>query len=140
MLESPRRVLRLMTLLCLISFASLAGTACGLFSPSEDKDEDFSGSLQPKVSDIDFYTFSSENGGVVVKFTAMSDPNVLLGVAVGQPVGNGCNPYTNLNNPASKLNSQAINSAINKGSYCLIVYDNGSLANAVTYTVRVTHP
>jgi hypothetical protein len=139
MIESPRRVLRLMTLLCLIGFASLAGSGCGLFGPSDDINDDFSGTLQPKLADI--YSFSVDaNGGVIVKITSLSDSNMLLGIAIGQFVGNGCNPYTNLNNFAAKLNSQAINSAINKGSYCLMVYDNGTLTAAVNYTVRVTHP
>ena len=139
MLHTPHRVLRLMTLLCLVGLAALAGSACGIFSPSEDTDDDFSGTLQPKLADI--YSFTADgNGAVVVRITSLSDQNVLLGVAVGQFVGNGCNPYANLTNTLAKLNSQAINSPINEGSYCFMVYDNGTLTAPVNYTVRVTHP
>ena len=137
MLHTPRRVLRLMTLLVFLT--PLAGAGCGIFGPSEDKDDDFSDTLQPDTADI--YQFDvSENGGVVVRITALSDQNVTLGIALGTLVGTGCNTFVNANNIASTLNRQAINTPINKGTYCLQVYDNGTLMAPVTYTVRVTHP
>jgi hypothetical protein len=136
--HTPRRVLRLMTLLALLT--PLAGAGCGIFGPSEDKDDDFSDTLQPKTADIYQFDVSENGGAVVVRITALSDSNVTLGIALGTFAGTACSTFVNANNIASTLNRQAINTPINKGTFCLQVYDNGTLTAPVTYTVRVTHP
>jgi len=114
-------------------------SACGDLGPSKNSNTDFSDRLE--VGGFDIFQFNvSKNGEFSVTLTALSNPNAVLGVWVGQP-GNGvCNPIAGYVTPIAVLNRDALNSFIQKGTYCLEVYDPGSLTEAVNYTVRVSHP
>ena len=113
--------------------------ACSDLGPSQNSNTDFSERLE--TGGFDVFQFNvDKNGEFFVRLTALSNPNAVLGIWVGQP-GNGiCNPIAGYVTPIAVLNRDALNSFIQKGTYCLQVYDSGSLTEAVNYTVRVSHP
>ena len=110
--------------------------------------ETFTGLLNPNGANV--VSFVTQTGGTVVATLTSVGPDATqtIGFALGtfNPVSNTCQiVFDNTAAlPAASFNTQA--STI--GSYCVRVYDNGSVATAVangsatafTYTVTVSHP
>ena len=119
--------------------ASTAGCS-GVTDPSKNKNDDIPDDISPGLSQIYEWT-AAKNGEYNVTITALSNPNVILGVSAGfLTVAGTCTGIGTNNNAV--LNRTALSGAIAKGTYCLSVYDNvgGSLTDTVTYTVRLSHP
>ena len=126
----------------------LAGTAvlaafvaaCGGVGPdANNTNTSFSERLE--VGGQDTFQFTvQKNGEFSVQLTALSNANAVLGIYVGQMGSGICNPIVGYVTPIAVLNRDALSSSITKGAYCLQVYDSGSLAGTVDYTVRVNHP
>lgn len=117
----------------------LAATACGgVTSPSSNRTLDIPGVLQ--VGDQNTHTFTaSKNGEYEVRITALAPSSTAyIGIAVGRQAGGSC--FTEANNPFAQLNRLALSGAAFSGGYCVTVYDPGSLSEAQTYTIRVSHP
>jgi hypothetical protein len=126
-------------LLAAVMAASTAGCS-GVADPSKNANDDITDTIDPGLSQL--YSFVvAKNGEYNVTITALSNPNVVLGVSVGFLTVAGTCGGIGTNNLAV-LNRTALSGSIAKGTYCLSVYDNlgGSLTDTVTYTVRLSHP
>jgi hypothetical protein len=121
-------------------FLTFLAGACGGVGPDENNTTStFSERLE--VGGSDTFQFSvGKNGEFSVRITSLSNSNAILGVWVGQPGLNACTPIVGYVAPVAVLDRDALSSFIQKGSYCLQVYDSGSLRETVDYTVRVSHP
>lgn len=120
------------------AMALLAGCS-GVANPSNNAVDTFNGTVTPEGAPTTYAFTASRNGEMSVRFTAIAPNSAsLIGVAVGQQVAGGCSIF-NLNN-LTGLNRDALIMPINKGNYCLQVFNGGGVAAAQTYTVQVSHP
>jgi hypothetical protein len=119
--------------------AVVLAASCGGVGPSDNVNQDFSGRLEFNTSAVHQFSVG-ENGEMTVTVTALSNPNILLILYVGQIVGSNCAPIAGYVSQAAALNRQAISNYITRGSYCLEVIHPGTFPEDVDYTVRVSHP
>lgn len=126
----------------ILCFAALAAaSACGgIDSPSSNQVETLTGTVA--VGDAISHPFSvGKTGELFATITQLSpDTNVLIGMSVGQATSSGCAPLIGFINNTAHLNAQALGGVIQKGSYCLQVFDAGFLTQPANYTVRLSHP
>jgi len=133
--------LRSLCALLLSAVVAISAASCsGVTDPSKNKNDDITDTIDPFTSDIYEWT-AAKNGEYSVTITALSNPNVILGVSAGFLTVNGTCSGIGINNTAV-LNRAALSGPISKGTYCLAVYDNlsGTLTETVTFTVRLSHP
>jgi len=118
--------------------AAFAAACGGVSEPSKNVTETFSGTLNVGASNLWNFS-SSKNGEVDVRITDLNpSTNVVLGVGLGQPATGGCAVATA--NGFSSLNRSAVAGPVNKGAYCVLVYDSGALTTPTAYTITVSHP
>jgi len=126
--------------LLIAAAAALVSFACGgVTSPSQNKQDTFSGTLA--VGGITcFGNISVPNSGEFsVKITALS-PNATAIVGTAWAQGGNCDLVVQQNN-FSTLNTPALAGAVlQKGTYSVAVYDVGALTVAQNVTVVVSHP
>jgi hypothetical protein len=120
-----------------LSALFLAGCS-GVVDPSKNQVENFSGTLN-LLAQVDHNFNVEKNGEVQVRLTSIT-PNsaAILGVGLGQPAGSTCGIYS-VNNIAG-VGRDAFGSSIQKGSWCVRVFDNGTLTAPQNYTLQVSHP
>src|SRR5438552_19141989 len=121
-------------------------TACGgVVDPSKNQTQEFSGTVPVGAAGPSHDFRVSKNGEYTATITGLT-PNsvVFIGVLVGQPTSAGCTntgPFGTGANQSSQLNRPALNGFINKGDYCLQLFDPGNLLpTTASYTVTVSHP
>jgi hypothetical protein len=118
--------------------AGLVAIGCGgVTDPSKNQSETFTGALTPGGRWNQ--TVNVSNGGEFsVKLTALSPtPTAVLGMVWAQ----GANCELTLQSVYASLNQQALAGAIfQKGAYCVLVYDPGTLSVAQNFTIIVSHP
>ena len=122
-------------------FAISAAGCGGPTDPSKNKNDDVTDTISPGLNEI--YEFvAAKNGEYSVTITALSNPTVVLGIGVGLLNTFGTCSAVIGSNDLAVLNRTALTGPINKGTYCLSVYDNlgGSLTDTVTFTIRLSHP
>jgi len=131
--------------LALLIASVLGGISCGsVTSPSNNVTDTFSGTLEPRGLKIHPFSVSA-TGEVSVKITSLQpNPNLLLGTAVGQPQSDGACAYSQRIFPSefAAVNIVSVTGPIEKGSWCVAIYDPlpGRLAVASAYTLTVSHP
>jgi hypothetical protein len=133
---------RALCALVLAATVAIALPACsGVADPSKNKTDDITDTLAPFLDQIYSFT-ASKNGEYSVTITALSNPNVVLGVGVGLLNSFGTCSTVIGSTDLAVLNRTALTGSLNKGNYCLSVYDNlgGTLTDTVTFTVRLSHP
>ncbi len=137
----------------LAAAAALATAACGggddlstttaASTVTGPTTELFEGQLTPGGSA--FYSFTVTTEGLanvmLASVTSTTAPGtssaVVLGLALGTPVGTGCT-ITNSIPATAGLTSQMVNDLV-PGTYCARVYDLGSLKSAVNFAIRILH-
>jgi hypothetical protein len=125
----------------LLPLAVLA-TACGdntstPTTPSTHTVQTFTGTLQPLGTDV--YTFATTiSGEITVTLTNAGLPaGVSLGMGVGTPNGSACTLIKA--QPVQPANIAQVTGSADPGSFCVAVYDLGTLTAPVDYTVVVSH-
>jgi hypothetical protein len=80
----------------------------------------------------------SNGGEYSVKLTALSPtPTAVIGMVWAQ----GANCELTIQSNFASLNQQALGGPIyQKGAYCILVYDPGTLTVAQNFTIQVSHP
>lgn len=123
-------------------------SACGgINSPSSNKVETFTGTVQP-ANFGPTHSFSlSGSGEVLVTVTNITPGNVFLGVVYGQLLGSSCGPIQQTAVSTANLGKTAITAqAFAKGEYCVALFDAAAAQGltpfslAQNYTVTVSHP
>ena len=100
---------------------------------------------QLSVGGSAFYSFTVTTTGlanvllasVSTTTTPGTSSTVVLGLALGMPIGTDCT-ITNAVPTAAGLTSQMVNS-LTPGTYCARVYDIGNLKSAVNFAIRIVH-
>jgi hypothetical protein len=124
-------------LLPLTLLAAGCGSASTSTAPSVHAVQTFNGTLQPLGTDM--YNFTTAITGIVtVTLTNASPPAaVTLGLGIGTPSGGACALIQTL--PAQAANVAQFSGTADPGSYCVTVFDLGTLTAPVNYTVVVSH-
>ena len=143
MIAFLQRIKRFSRALCSAWVLVLVGVlygACGIADPSKNAQDVFTAPLS--VGGVNTHTFSaSKSGEFSVTVNSVSpDASTILGTAFGQILSGGCALVPGYVNGFSRLNIAALTGPIDKGNYCIQVYDPGSLTRSETYTVTVSHP
>jgi hypothetical protein len=109
-------------------------------SPSGTQTTDtFSGTVSVRGNDVHTFTITI-SGDVQIDLTDVNGGSTIpLGVAVGTPNGAACSVLPGASVPTPASATAQLTGAMTSGTYCVQVYDIGSLTGAVTYTVTVTH-
>ena len=129
---------RFVTALPLVA-ALLAGGCSGITDPSKNTVESFSGTVTV-LGAATTHNFSvGKNGEVSVRLTSITPNSAsLLGTAIGQQFSGGCTTVA-VNN-FTGLNKDTFAGPIQKGAWCVQVFDSGTLSAAQNYTIQVSHP
>lgn len=136
----------------LLCVTALSAEGCGLFQNSaaptttttENPNETFSGTMEPKGSSI--FTFTVTRVGNVSVTLASLSPSSIAAVGLGIGTSSGttggpttCTPTTSTENATAGPTAQ-LTVTQNPGTYCLKVYDVGLVATTATFTIKITHP
>ena len=126
---------------------ALMAVACGDKDPGTttsptvtQKTDSFTGTVQVGGSTV--HNFTVENSGQVsVTLTTASPPaDVVLGIGVGTPSDNACGLLQGASINARAGSTPQLTGVVSPGMLCVKVFDVGSQAAAVSYTVTVMHP
>lgn len=123
-----------------LGLAVLAAACGGIIDPSKNTVENFGGTLQPGGTTAKNFEVS-KNGEVEVTIATVSPTpqNGSIGVGLGQISGANCVPLSGY--VASGVPNRKIQwGFLNKGTYCVLVFDPGVLTVAVNFTGTVSHP
>lgn len=101
----------------------------------------FTGTLQPRA--VRFYSYTLQYAGTVTAMLASVERNGApagnpLEIGIGVPAGTGCAATMTLNGPPSLVPQLRHDAAA--GTYCVRIADVDGLPQAMTFTIRVTHP
>jgi len=103
----------------------------------------FTGTLSPQSSS--FYSFTLTQAGAV-SITVVSlatgpftpTPGTIVGIGYGTPVGTGCS-LTSSAQTGAGLSAQLV-TASGAGTFCVSIFDVGSLTTPTNFVVRIVHP
>jgi hypothetical protein len=124
-------------------FAGACNLLPGLSSPTDPTSQPtattFSGSLAPQGAPV-FFTFTAGAGPVAVTLTSVN-PSTTSGIGLGLGTPNGTTTCTLTNFTTSAVVSSTPQISVTEaaGSYCVQVYDPGSLANSLAFALSVSH-
>jgi hypothetical protein len=126
------------SLALLILAAALGSPGCGgTTSPSQNQQETFTGTLAVGGSATRPVNIGN-NGEYSVKITALS-PTPTATVGMGWYQGGNCELLIQQN--YAQLNQPALAGGIfQKGTYCVAIFDVGTLTVAQNFTIVVSHP
>jgi len=65
------------------------------------------------------------------------DPGVTVGLGIGQLSGTTCSLLVS---NSTATTGTVVSTQVQAGTYCVSVYDVGTLAGPATYSLSVTHP
>lgn len=117
---------------------AVLAAACSPVGVSNNTVDNFSGTLQ--LGGANAHTFVvARNGEVEVSLTSVapSPQGGALRVGLGQPSGPNCAVGTSDFGIPNRTIQFGI---LNKGTYCVLVFDPGVLTVAVSYTGTISHP
>jgi hypothetical protein len=120
--------------------AALVSMSCGgVTDPSKNTVDTFTATLA--VGAVNIHSFNAANSGEISVIIKALSPvsNAVLGVTYGLSQSDGS--CAAINGSAGSLSSVVFSNAIQKGSYCLAVYDYFSILSVPeNYTITVSHP
>lgn len=121
-----------------IASALILSACSGVTDPSKNQVETFSGALAV-AGHVDHNFSVGKTGEMTARLTSIS-PNAasLFGVGLGVQINGTCAVQT-ANNVAGTTRD-ALSTSIQKGSWCVQVFDNGTLTATQNYTIQVSHP
>ena len=123
--------------LCLAAAVLTAGCG-GIIDPSKNLIDTPSGTIAP--GGFVFHTFSaSKTGEFEIRITNLNNADAFLHMAYGPDAG-GCN-RASLGDAYRQLNQAGFGGSIQKGNYCVYLYDDLLALKAESpYTLRISHP
>ena len=102
--------------------------------------ENFSGTVQPGGNDAHSFTVTSNNAAITLAMTSVGPPATISeGFGIGQTVSGSCQLLPGGFGVYAASATPQLSGTIPTGTYCVVVYDAGNQAAAVTYTVVVQH-
>jgi hypothetical protein len=131
--------------LALVVLASLS-TGCGsiknLLSPDSaspsNSSQSFAGTVS--VGGSSSFTFTVAQAGTVnVTLTSLGGPSP-VGLGIGTPQGTASCQLATASQSTTAGSSPQLTAKESVGTYCVSVFDSGSLTAATTFAVTVAHP
>lgn len=101
--------------------------------------EVFTGTLVPSGSNAHPFTVARNNGTLEVTLTRLSTDNLQVGLGVGNPSGTSCTFLTGASLRTGASSTPQLSGTSDAGTYCVGLFDVGTLTAAVTYSVTVSH-
>jgi len=125
----------------LLAALTLAAVACGgVTDPSKNKTDTFTGTLG--VNGQQSYVFNASNSGeyavTLNSLTPAPSSSIFVGLAIGQNTTGGCVPLQT--NAFSTIGFQALSGPITPGSWCVVIFDVGTLTQNENFSVAISHP
>ena len=123
-----------------LSLAAVASACGGIIDPAKNRVEPFSGTLQVGGSTSFNYSWD-KNGEIEVTITSVTPPpaNGAIAFALGQIQSGTCLQLSGY--AAQGIVNRTVNfNVLNKGSYCLVVFDPGVLTVPTNFTGTFSHP
>ncbi len=99
----------------------------------------FSGELAPAGLNVHPFTVSRNNGTLEVTLTRLSTANLQVGLGVGTPSGGSCTFLAGASIRTAASSTPQLSGTTDAGSYCVGVFDAGTLTESVGYAVTVSH-
>jgi hypothetical protein len=127
-------------LLAMAAACSKSAVPTAPTAPASPQTVTFETQLYPRGAAARIFTVS-EGGGVTITLTGVRpDTGAMLGVGVGIPRadGGGClmqQSVTTVSGSAPQLTA-----VVDTGTYCVRVYDVGTLTSEVYFSVTLVHP
>lgn len=130
-------VRRYLTGLAVVVMSASCG---GIIDPSKNTVENFADTLPVGGTVARTYAWD-RNGEIEVTITSLSpSPGAGgIGVAIGQVTGSSC-PLLQGYATTTVVNRKVPFGLLNKGSYCLVIFDPGTLTVPVAYAGTFSHP
>jgi hypothetical protein len=100
----------------------------------------FSGTLAVHGANTHPFTVQQIGEVDVTLVSAGPPPTIAVGLGLGTPSGSTCSLLATVTATAGVHVPQISGTVTKAGSYCLSVFDVGSLVSPITYTVTVAHP
>ena len=122
-------------------FAVLASISCGgITDPSKNTTETFTGTVAPGGNGAVHSFNVSNTGEFSVKVPAMTPTfNSFFGTFLGIVQSGNCSLFQQ--NTLSIVGSQSLTGPIfQKGTYCVFLFDVGTMTTSENYTLTVSHP
>ena len=120
---------------------TFAASGCGgIIDPSKNTVTPFTGIFDVGGADTAKSFSASRNGEFFVTLTALApDSTAIVGMGYGQQTSTGCGI---ISSNVVVVGQQAFGGQINKGNYCIQVYDSGysTLSGPQAYTIRISAP
>jgi hypothetical protein len=102
--------------------------------------EIFSGQIIPGGSAARSFTAAS-SGTASITLTQIGPPaDVVVGLGIGIPQSNGSGCYLTQTAPAAAAAAPQITVAVDAGTYCIRLYDTGSLVAQAAFSVTIVRP
>lgn len=101
--------------------------------------EVFTGTLAPGGSNVHPFTIARNNGTLEVTLTRVSTANLQIGLGVGNPSATSCTFLTGASIRTGASTTPQLSGTSDAGSFCIGVFDVGTLTEAVTYSVTASH-
>lgn len=119
--------------------AALLSAACSISTPSNNKTDNISGEIPLLGQQVTEFTLS-KNGEVQVTITSLTPtPSASLGMAIGQLSGGSCLQIAGYIAPLVANRTQEFG-YLNKGTFCLLLFDTGAMTVPTQYVGRISHP
>ena len=86
-------------------------------------------------------SFTVSNSGFVTAnlISTTPSPAVVVGLGVGIPLSTGTCSLSSSVNAAAGPNPQLV-VAVDSGSYCVEIFDNGNVTSPVSFIINIAHP
>jgi hypothetical protein len=102
--------------------------------------ETFTGQVIPGGSAARSFTAAS-SGTASITLTQIGPPaDVVVGLGIGIPQSSGSGCYLTQTMPAGASAAPQITVAVDAGTYCVRLYDTGSLVTQVAFSVTIVRP
>lgn len=98
----------------------------------------FTGSLTPGGFIVHPFTVVRSNGTLDVTLTQVSS-SLQIGLGVGTPADGSCTFLAGASLRTGASTTPQVSGVANAGSYCIGIFDVGTLTEAVTYRVTASH-
>lgn len=131
-------------LLALTLTSALLAGCSGVQSPSNNATETFNGTVTPQTGTqaeppVTHLFSAGRSGEMSVRLTAIA-PNAaaLIGLALGEVINGSCAIFNR--SDFSGLNRDVLVTPVQRGNFCLQVFNGGGISAATTYSLQVNHP
>jgi hypothetical protein len=125
-----------------LGLAASVAACGGIIDPAKNTIEPFSGTLQVGGTNSNHNYTLGKNGEVEVTVTSVvpTPTNGSIALGLGQVLSGSCSLLGQAYISVGVVNRKVQFGVLNKGTYCLVVFDPGVLTVPVNYAGNFSHP